>query len=202
MIQFQFLKILNSPFKLPRVQFYFGKISLGTPYFFPRRWVKPTPKMAMDSAIEEIESRKKWNERNAKYDKPGSFKHTIKPLDEMYKEKLGYRFPVPRKIGFDFVGLGYKTKWSATDYRHEWNPIWSFVFFKFQIALRFTSPESECTSQYWEAWLYYQYHTKGKKQDRIQQCKKDFPQTYTINNVNGTMKNVDYYDIILKKKFK
>jgi hypothetical protein len=117
----------------------------------------------------------------------------------MYNEKLRYRFPVPKKIGFDFVGLGYgKPNGSETDYRHEWNPIWSFVFFKWQIALIFTSPERECNSQYWEAWLYYQYHTKGSKQERIKQCKKDFPQKYTINSIGGGMRKVDYYDIILK----
>jgi hypothetical protein len=194
MQQFEFLKILNSPFKIPRVKFYIGKVAIGTPYFHPRNWVKPTPKMAMDAAIKELARRKKWHNANPDV----QLTQYIKSLDEMYKEKLGYLFPVPKKIGFDFVGLGYKTKWSETDYRHEWNPIWSFVFFKWQIALIFTSPERECVSQYWEAWLYYQYHTKGSKQERIKQCKKDYPQKYTINRVNGDMKKVDYYDIILK----
>jgi len=184
MIEFEFLKILNSPFKIPRVKFYIGKVAIGTPYFFPRRWVKPTHQMAVEAAMEELARREDWNNANPDV----QFKQTIKPLDEMYKERLGYRFAVPKKIGFDFVGLGYKTKWSNTDYRHEWNPIWSFVFFKWQIALIFTSPERECISQYWEAWLYYHYHTKGSKQDRIERCKKDFPQRYTINNVNGTTK--------------
>ena len=50
MQQFEFLKILNSPFKIPRVNFYIGKVAIGTPYFHPRNWVKPTPKMAMDEA--------------------------------------------------------------------------------------------------------------------------------------------------------
>jgi hypothetical protein len=48
MRNFEFLKILNSPFKIPRVKFYIGKVAIGTPYFHPRNWVKPTPKMAMD----------------------------------------------------------------------------------------------------------------------------------------------------------
>lgn len=29
-----------SPFKRPRLRFYFGKISQGVPYFLPRRWNK------------------------------------------------------------------------------------------------------------------------------------------------------------------
>jgi hypothetical protein len=39
MSQFEFLKILNSPFKIPRVKFYIGKVAIGTPYFHPRKWL-------------------------------------------------------------------------------------------------------------------------------------------------------------------
>lgn len=35
----QWLKIYRSPFKRPKVAFYFGKIKQGTPYFLPRKWV-------------------------------------------------------------------------------------------------------------------------------------------------------------------
>lgn len=82
----EWMRIYFSPFKPIVPRFYIGKISVGTPYFYPRKWVKD-------------------------------------------KEKPGYLKAIPRKIGFDFVTLGWKTKWEETDYRHEWNPIWSFVFF-------------------------------------------------------------------------
>jgi hypothetical protein len=51
------------------------------------------------------------------------------------RDKPGYLKFVPRRFGFDFVGLGFKTKWTNTDYRFEWSPIWSFVFWKWQIAV-------------------------------------------------------------------
>ena len=35
------------------------------------------------------------------------------------KEKPGYYKAITRKIGFDLVGLGWKTKWTETDYRFE-----------------------------------------------------------------------------------
>ena len=200
MRNFEFLKIYNSPFKLPRLKFYIGKVAIGTPYFLPRKWVKATPEMAMEAAINEIAERKKWNKQNVNSD----FKHTIPSLDELYEQKLRYQFPVPKKIGFDFVGLGYKTKWSETDYRHEWNPIWSFVFFKWQIALIFNGPDSMSTSHYWEAWLYYRDHIDKNllsMEARVEVLKKEFPQTYTIYKNNGSEEKINYYDAILKKKY-
>jgi hypothetical protein len=44
MNKFEFLKIINSPFKLPRVKLYVGKIAVGTPYFLPRRAIKDPDK--------------------------------------------------------------------------------------------------------------------------------------------------------------
>lgn len=200
MRKFEFLKIYNSPFKLPRLKFYIGTVAIGTPYFLPRKWVKATPEMAMKSAMDEIAEMKKWNEKNTNSD----FKHTIRSLDEIYQQKLRYQFPVPKKIGFDFVGLGYKTKWSDTDYRHEWDPIWSFVFFKWQIALIFSGPDSMSTSHYWEAWLYYKNHIDKdllSMETRVEVLKKEFPQTYTIYKNDGSEEKINYYDVILKKKY-
>ena len=151
---FKFLKAFNSPFIRPKIRLYCGKIAYGTPYFYPRRWVKN-------------------------------------------KEKPGYLKAIPKRIGFDFVGLGWKTKWG--DYRFEWNPIWSFVFFKLQFCVLFEVPHRH---NYWESWLYYENDTdktKSKK-DRIEQCIKEFPQIYTQYN-KGEEKQIDYYPLILKKKY-
>lgn len=200
MRKFEFLKIYNSPFKLPHLKFYIGEVAVGTPYFLPRKWVKATPEMAMKSAMDEIAEREKWNEKNAN----SNFKHTIRSLDEVYQQKLHYQFPVPKKIGFDFVGLGWKTKWSETDYRFEWSPIWSFVFFKWQIALIFSGPDSMSTSHYWEAWLYYKNHIDKdllSMETRVEILKKEFPQTYTIYKNDGSEEKINYYDVILKKKY-
>jgi hypothetical protein len=108
----------------------------------------------------------------------------------------------PKKIGFDFVRLGYKTKWSPTDYRFEWAPLISFVFFKWQIAVSLLAPfDGIKSSLYWEAWLYYHYNTKGTQRERIEQCKKDFPSGYS--GFNGSKKySVNSYDYILKDKYK
>jgi len=191
----KWLKVLNSPFKLFRVRFYAGKTQVGIPYFLPRKWVKATPELATKAALKEIEERTKWNERNAN----STFKHTIKSFDETYNEKMKCQFPVPLKVGFSYCGLGWKTKWTDTDFRYEWGPVLSFVFFSYQIALMVGHKHS---SHYWEAWLYYEYATdKTKsKRERIEQCKKEFNLTWKVYS-NGEEEIVNYYQHILKSKY-
>lgn len=192
----RWIKALFSPFKPFRVRCYVGKTAVGVPYFLPRKWVKATPELATKAALEQIESSKKWNERNP----DSTFKHTIKPFDEVYKEKMGYQYPVPLKVGFSYCGLGWKTKWTSTDFRHEWNPTFSFVFFGYQIAL---TVYSEYHSHYWESWLYYEYATdKTKsKRERIEQCRKEAPQTWTSHRHDEEPVTTDYYTKILKPKY-
>lgn len=115
------------------------------------------------------------------------------------KTKEGYLEFVPKKIGFDFVGLGYKLKWNDTDYRFEWSPVWSFVFFKWQIAITFNVPQEH---HYWEAWLYYQKNTDKTKSklERIQQCMKEFSLLYTVST-NGNKETIDYYTKVLKSEY-
>jgi hypothetical protein len=154
MKKFSYLKTFCSPFRRPKLKWYFGKIAIGTPYFFPRRWVNDP-------------------------DKPG------------------YQKAIPKKIGFDFVRLGWKTKWSSTDYRFESAPIWSFVFFGKQVAVIFRAPEQD---HYWEAWLYYMYDTTGTRKERIAKCRAEFPMKWTVSDKDG-QRSVDYYDLILKSKY-
>jgi len=117
------------------------------------------------------------------------------------KDKPGYRTAVPRKFGFNVAGLGWKTKWSDTDIIFESGPIISFVFLKWQVAVSLQVP---ATSSYWEAWLYYKYHTdKTKSQrERIEQCKKNFSVTWINHNANGTEKKRNYYNEILKEEYR
>ena len=115
-----------------------------------------------------------------------------------HPDKPGYLKFVRKRIGFDFVGLGWKTKWTHTDYRFEWAPIWSFVFFGYQIAIIFRAPEQD---HYWEAWLYYNYNTTGTKKERIAKCRQEFPMNWEVKDKDGTRK-VNFYDLILKSKYK
>ncbi len=152
-----FIRALFSPFKPFGVKFYFGKIAIGMPYFFPRTTVKDP-------------------------DKPGYLKFK------------------PKKFGFDICPLGWKTKWSDTNYRLEWQPRISFVFWKWQFAIII---QSEYSDHYWESWLYYERNTDKKKSktERIKQCQKEFPQTYKSSYTDGS-ETIDYYKLILRDKYK
>lgn len=151
-------KVYFSPFKFIVPTFYIGETVVGTPYFYPRRWVRD-------------------------------------------KEKPGYSKAVPKLMGFDFVGLGWKTKWSESDFRFEWSPVWSFVFFGYQIAIRFI-PEEQ--SDYWELWLSYEYLTdKSKsKKERLAYVRNKVSGKSTVHYKDGRTENIDYWDRVLKDKYK
>jgi hypothetical protein len=179
----KWLKVLNSPFKPFRVRFYVGKTQVGTPYFLPRKWVKYTDEDAKAAATKAM----------------ADSRLVQKSMDEWYNEYKRYNKAVPLKVGFSYCGLGWKTKWTNTDFRYEWGPVLSFVFFGYQIALMIGHKHS---SHYWEAWLYYEYATdKTKsKRERIEQCKKEFNQTWKVYS-NGEEEIVNYYELILKTKY-
>jgi hypothetical protein len=155
MDRFFYLKAFCSPFKRPSLRWYFGKVAIGVPYFFPRRWVK--------------------------------------------NKETGCSLSVPRKIGFDHCSLGWKTKWTETDYRYEYSPILSFVFFKWQIAV---TVWIEHPDPYWTAFLFYHYKTKGTQRERIEQCKEQFPLTFTRYSKTEGRTSINYYDLILKDRYK
>lgn len=112
---------------------------------------------------------------------------------------------VNKKFGFDFCRLGWKTKWTETDFRFEWSPIISFVFFKYQIAIII---EAEHPDHYWESWLYYHYMTDKNKttRQRVEECIENYPQMgfpFKSGSISNNDDNkTDYYQLILKKKWR
>lgn len=192
---FRWIKALFSPFKPFKIRWYIGKTQIGTPYFLPRKWVKATPKLAFKAAKDEIKRQENWNKLNPQYARK------IKPFREIYNEKMEYSYPVPLKVGFSYCGLGWKTKWNEYDFRHEWNPVISFVFFGYQIAM---IVGAEYNSNYWESWLCYEYKSDKKqtKQERIEFCRRKCPQTWRQLSKDGKDDIVtDYWDLILKSKY-
>lgn len=180
---FDFLRIYFSPFKRPDIKFYIGKINIGTPYFYPRNWVKFTKKDALEKAIQDCQN------KNLIY-------YGKNPL-EIVDQFMGYQKPVPKKIGFDFVPLWFK--WKYDTIRFEFSPVWSFVFFKWQIAITFGN---EYVDRYWECWLYYDLETDKTKsvEERIKQARKISPCIWTSSE-NGVETKICYWDYILKDKY-
>jgi hypothetical protein len=193
MNKFDFLRAFRSPFQRPKIRFYIGRRNIGTPYFLPRKWVKATPELAHKAAIQHIEKEESYNRLN-----PQSARK-IKPYNEIYEEKLRYNYAVRKRIGFDFVGLGWKTKWTSTDFRFECAPRWSFVAGPLQIAIVFDHPHP---NMYWEAWLFYRHCTdrSARVSERVAKMKSEFPLTFKIDTKEET-KIVNYYDKILRSKW-
>ena len=188
---FGWMEIYFSPFKPILPKLYVGKIAIGCPWFFPRRFVKATPERAHKATKEYIKKEENYNKMNPNYAR------TIKPYDEIFKEKMKCSFSEPKIVGFDFVSLGWKTKWD--DYRHEWNPMWSFVFFKWQIALMFI-PENDM--HYLECWLYYSKETDKSKsrEERIKQAREIYSCQWSTH-INEVEEKICYWDVILRKKY-
>jgi len=55
--RFRWIKSLFSPFKPFKVKFYAGKIRVGVPYYYPRKWVKYTDEDAIKAATEHKEKK-------------------------------------------------------------------------------------------------------------------------------------------------
>lgn len=191
-------KVLFSPLKPFSIKWYVGKVTLGTPYFLPRKWVKATPKLATKAALDEIKRAKAWNESNP----TSKFQHAVKPFDEVYDDMMKRRHAVPLRFGFDSCSLGWKTKWTDTDFRFEYGPMLTFVFFGYQIAAMIKPPIAP-PDPYWEIWLCYEYATDKTKsrRERIAECRKIMPQRWTQYHKDGTKETIDYYEQVLKPKY-
>lgn len=99
---------------------------------------------------------------------------------------------VRKKIGFSACGLGYKTKWTENDYRHEWDPCYGFVFCGLQIAIKF-----HLHTAIWESWLIYENCTEGVPLNRLRKCRKLNPNVWTSNEGK-----TDYFLEGLKDKYR
>jgi len=188
-----FLRAYNSPFKPPQPKLYIGKTAIGTPYFLPRRWVKATPARAVKATVDYMRERRDFNKRNPEYARP------LRSFRDIYEDKMRCTYTVPKRFGFNYTGLGWKTKWRPDDYRFEWSPVFSFVFFKWQIAITFIAPEFH---HYWECWLYYTRETDKTKtvKERLKQAREKYPCNWSRMS-DGKEESICYWDLILKSKW-
>ena len=177
-------KLINSPFKFPKIKFYLGAVKYGTPYFKPRKAVRFTMEESKAKAEEFINDKKSvW------------FGEDLDKITNLHNSK--YLKFVDKKVSFDIVRLGWKYKFGSI--RFEWNPMFSFVFFGLQFCI-FIAPKND--SSYWESWIYYNEHTDKNKPtlERLKQCIEEAPQRWTMYN-NGNKSSVNYYDLNLKTKW-
>lgn len=187
----EWMKVYFSPFKPPIPRLYIGKVAIGTPYFLPRVWRKATPERAHKAVEDYIKREENYNKLNPDYARK------IKPYNEVFAEKMKYSYAVPLKVGFSSCGMGWKTKFNS--FRHEHNPVWSFVFFGYQIALIFR-PEDDI--HYWECFLAWEYDTDKSKspQERLKEAKEKHRCTWTSYS-NEEKITTDYWTKVIRKKY-
>jgi hypothetical protein len=184
-------KAMFSPFRRLTLKVYAGKLAIGMPYFYPRKLVPVSETEAWELADKQCA---KYDEKGIKYD---------------YAEELQYarrqRKFVPRRFGFDYIGLGYKTKWTDTDYRFEWSPRVSFVCFGYQIVLTVVPklPKDVSIDYYWECWLYYNYNTDVTKtpKERIAETRKERTGIVTSYQKGKDPVTSCIWDSILKSRY-
>jgi len=184
-------KAMFSPFRRLTLKVYAGKLAIGMPYFYPRKLVYVSEAEAIEIANEQCD---KYDAKNIGYDY----------ADELQKARRTRRF-VPRRFGFDYIGLGYKTKWSNTDYRFEWSPRLSFVCFGYQIAVTVVPklPKDVSIDYYWESWLYYNYNTDVTKtpKERIAETRKERTGMVTSYQKGKDPVTSCIWDSILKSRY-
>ena len=184
-------KAMFSPFKRLTLKVYAGKLAIGMPYFYPRKLVPVSEAEAIEIANEQCD---KYDAKDIGYDY----------ADELQKARRTRRF-VPRRFGFDYIGLGYKTKWTDTDYRFEWSPRLSFVCFGYQIAVTVVPklPKDVSIDYYWESWLYYNYNTDVTKtpKERIAETRKERTGMVTSYQKGKDPVTTCIWDSILKSRY-
>lgn len=187
---FGWRNVLRSPFVLPRLSIYIGKKIKGVPYFLPRKQVYVTFDEARQKAMEvtqKIATARGLGTQESKL--------LYNSLIGQYRRTTKY---VDLKVGTNSCSLGWKDKWGSP--RFEWAPMWSFVFFNFQIHLTIKPPTNDplLWDCYWEAFIYYFLYAKG---DTVKYRLLD-----TVSNYSATWGGdggyVNYYHSILKPKYK
>jgi len=186
-----YYKALFSPFKPLTLKVYAGKIAVGMPYFFPRKLV-PLSETEVDEWADKEVVQLITNGQ--------SYDYTTILQNARRQRKF-----VNRRFGFDYIGLGYKTKWSNTDYRFEWSPRLSFVCFGYQIVFTVVPklPKNISIDYYWESWLYYNYNTDATKtpKERIAETRKERPGMITSYRKDEGKTTYCIWDSILKSRY-
>lgn len=126
------------------------------------------------------------------------------------KRCIGFPYFLPRTLGKDGVfrrkhlgfsscGLGYKTKWSSTGYRHEWNPSYGFIVWDFQVAITFSL---DC--RIWESWLLYRHFRRDglSNLDALVKTRETNPNVWVSRDNEGIEVKTDWFLKGLKKRFR
>ena len=124
------LKDIRGVFVKPKKVYYLGKLSYGTPYFYPRKF-NPT--------ILSIRKVKPKYNRNKNFD------------------LFGYNISIGSPIWITKDEIGWKDKFHSP--RFEWSPSFKLFIFKWQFCIFWNAPDNN-EDLYYEMALWYSYYSE------------------------------------------
>lgn len=193
----KFLKEYNQVkdiFVSPKKRCYFGKLTVGSPYFYPRWFVDTIinfRKLKLNSEEESSKIVKRYHwlkedrlRKNYKFRNLPLVRRSKDWVFKLFGNYYWLQIGWPVMIGT--LGLGWKDKFNTP--RHEWNPQFYIYFFKWQLIVWWDSPDRDY--HYWEQILWYLYYQeeydKENKQTNIHLARKEWPWS---NNGRSTWKD-------------
>jgi hypothetical protein len=138
-----FLRAYNSPFRPPKLKWYFGKTAVGVPIFLPRKWVV--------------------NKEKPGYLKTIPLKVGFSFCDLMWKTKWqrdDYRFEHSPVLSLVFFGYQIAITFVAIEFNHYWE---CFIPYYFETDKKLSVREriKDCRERYPCVWTSY---TDGAKE--------------------------------------
>lgn len=148
------MRLKDSPFKIPKLKVYIGKIKFYTPYFEPRGFHRSL----ISFRRLKLRSKEQYEEYVKRYQfkkDTDDAKYLNLPMVKRSKSKILFnRFYITwgNPIKFERVKLGWKTKFGTP--RFEWSPSCQFWFFKWQVVFYY---QIENPDKFWEMYLWWKY---------------------------------------------
>jgi hypothetical protein len=122
-------KDIKNVFKLPKKEYYFGKLWYGSPYFYPWNF---------NGQILTIK------------------KHRSEFLRCKYFKLFDYEISYGTPIYITWYNLGWKRKYNTP--RYEWQPTFQIYFFKWQFCIFWNAPDGN-NDAYYEMIIWYLYYS-------------------------------------------
>jgi len=167
----KFIKDIKGVFKLPKKQWYFGKLAHGTPYFNPFHFLS-TIISFRKLKLRTEDDRKEYLSKYAKWYTPSTYdiknsKFSNLPMVRRNKEtviklfKNYYFIQIGWPILITWYDLGHKQKYDSP--RFEWSPSFQIYFFGVQFCIWWNAPKLKNEKYpdndlYYEMILWYVYY--------------------------------------------
>ena len=149
-------------FKPPVKKYYIGKLTHGTPYFYPMKFSKyiiDVRKLKLREPDKYEEYVKNYTHLAGSDQAKFSNLPMVRRSKDWVKKIFGtyYWIQVGYPISIKKVSLGWKDKWNSP--RFEWGPAFQIYFFKFQFCIFWFAPgEPSNNDKYYEMMLWYVHY--------------------------------------------